>query len=288
MYTDLFGKQRYKINLHTHTTLSDGKLTPAETVQCYRAKGYDALALTDHWFYGEEQAEDDFLILSGIEYNIGGGDCRDEVYHIVGLGCRYAPSVTLSMNAQQIVDGIRAAGGLAVLAHPAWSLNTPEQILRLKKIDATEIYNSVSGFNMSRRPDSGLIVDMIASRGCVLPLIAADDTHFYTGDECMSWIMLEASDLTREAILPAIRAGKFYATQGPEIHLYREGDDFVVRCSPVQEIVFLSNVVYSKRVFTGEGLTESRYTPRKEECFIRAEVTDKDGKRAWSNIIVID
>ena len=28
MYTDLFGKTRYKVDLHTHTTLTNGRATP--------------------------------------------------------------------------------------------------------------------------------------------------------------------------------------------------------------------------------------------------------------------
>ena len=285
MYIDMFGKQRYKVNLHTHTTLSDGQKSPAEALQIYRNHGYDAIALTDHWFFGEGEEASDFTLLSGGEYNVGGGDCRNGVYHIVGIGMRCAPNVTRDMPAQRIIDEIHAKGGFAILAHPAWSLNTPEQILKLKGIDATEIYNSVSGVHMSRRPDSGLIVDMIAAQGIDLPLLASDDVHYYDGEECLSWIMVEASDNTREALLAAIRAKNFYATQGPEVHAWREGDEVVVKCSPCQEIVFLSNLVWCKRVFTGNGLTEARYTPHANEIFIRVEATDADGKRAWTNIL---
>src|SRR3954447_23903032 len=38
-----------KGNLHTHSTRSDGKLTPSEVVAAYRAHGYDFLALADHF-----------------------------------------------------------------------------------------------------------------------------------------------------------------------------------------------------------------------------------------------
>jgi len=141
---------------------------------------------------------------------------------------------------------------------------------------------------MSRRPDSSLIVDMLASEGMILPLIAADDAHYYDGsDDCVSWIMVSAEDCTRERLLPAIRRGDFYATQGPEVHLWREGDEFVVRSSPVREIVFLSNATWSPRVFTGDGITEARYTPKDFECFMRAVVTDENGRKAWTNIIPI-
>lgn len=287
MQTDLFGNKRYKVNLHAHTTLSDGKKTPAEVLQFYRANGYDAIVLTDHWFYGEGEETHDFTILSGMECNVGGSDSLDGVYHIVCAGSRYAPAVKPNMPVQKVVDAIRAAGGLAILAHPAWSLNTPEEILKLKGLSAVEIYNTVSGVHMSRRADSSLIVDMLATRGCYLPLIAADDAHYYDNDAGENWIMVRAEDNAREYLLPAIRKGDFYATQGPEIHLARDGNEFVVTSSPVQEIIFHSNLVWNHRVFEGDGITNARYTPRPNERYIRAEIVDRDGKRAWSQIIPV-
>lgn len=38
----------YKANLHTHTTISDGRLNPHEVVDKYHELGYDILAITDH------------------------------------------------------------------------------------------------------------------------------------------------------------------------------------------------------------------------------------------------
>lgn len=270
-----------------HTTLSDGKKSPVEAAQIYRDAGYDAIAITDHWSFGEAGEFEDMTILSGAEYNIFDSNTRDGLFHIVGVGMQNDPELRADSDAQTAIDAIRKAGGLAILAHPAWSLNTPAQILPLKNVDVTEIYNSVSGVHMSRRPDSGLIVDMLGAQGRFYPLIADDDTHYYDGEECMSWIMVQAFDRTRSSLLRAIRNGNFYATQGPEVHLLREGDEFVVRCSPCREIVFLSDWVWSPRCFTGEGLTEARYTPREEETFIRAEVTDASGRRAWTNCVVI-
>ncbi|MBR2926621.1 MAG: hypothetical protein IKC31_03475 [Clostridia bacterium] len=288
MQLDMFGKTRYKVNLHMHTTLSDGQLTPAEAVQRYRNAGYDAVALTDHWFFGHGGEEDGFTVLPGVEYDCGTGNACRGVYHIVGIGMRYEPSVKKGMSAQGIIDAIKKAGGLAVLAHPAWSLNTPEQILPLKHVDATEIYNTVSGKHMSRRPDASLIVDMLGCRGRYYPLLATDDAHYYDGDECASWIMVEAADVSPEFLIPAIRAGRFYATQGPEVHLLQQEDgSFAVRCSPCREIVLYSNLAWTTRVFTGEGITEAVYTPRSSEAFLRAEVVDENGLRAWSNIVVL-
>ena len=42
---------RCKANLHAHTTCSDGALSPAEVIDAYAVRGYDALALTDHDTY---------------------------------------------------------------------------------------------------------------------------------------------------------------------------------------------------------------------------------------------
>ena len=288
MQTDLFGKKRYKVNLHTHTTLSDGRRSPLEVLAIYREAGYDAIAITDHWYYGEGGEHEGMTILSGAEYNTKTHDCREGVFHIVGVGMKEDPHLVKGTPVPETIERIRAAEGIVILAHPAWSLNTPEQILPLEGIDATEIYNTVSGLHMSRRPDSGLIVDMIGAKGRFYPLIAADDTHYYDGDECVSWIMVEAEDNGEERLIPAIREGKYYATQGPEVHLFREGEEFVVRCSPCSEIVFLSNFSWTPRAFEGEGLTEARYTPKPGECFIRAEVMDANGKRAWSQIIPLE
>ena len=285
MQIDLFGKKRYKVNLHMHTTRSDGLLSPDEAIERYRRAGYDAVALTDHWQYQNGGLENGVLILSGAEYNTRLWDCRLGVFHIVSIGTRYEPSVTLSSSPQKIIDEIHAAGGLAVLAHPAWSLNTIAQITSLHGIDTTEIYNSVSGVHESRRPDSSLIIDMLAAQGCIYPLIAADDTHYYDNDDCVAWAMVEAEECTREAIIEAVRTGKCYATQGPEVHLWREGDEMLLRCSPCSEIVFHSNLVWEARTRVGENLTEARYPLHKRECFVRAEVTDQNGKRAWSQII---
>ena len=287
MQTDLFGKKRFKINLHMHTSLSDGSLSAVDAAKYYHDRGYDAIALTDHWFFGGCGELDGMTVLSGGEYNVGGND-GGGVYHIVGVGMSRAPSVTRSMSAQQIIDRIRQAGGVVILAHPAWSLNTPEAILALRGVDGVEIYNSVSGVHQSRRPDSSLIVDMVACRGGLYPLVAADDTHYYEeGEACASYIMAQAQDNSQRALLSAIRNGDFYATQGPEVHLIREGDGFTVRCSPVCEIVFFSNLTWTPRVFTGDALETAHYVPRANERFLRVQVKDADGRLAWTNCIAV-
>ena len=61
-----------KGNLHTHSTRSDGKCTAGKIAEHYRSKGYDFLAITDHWVYGTHQElnRDDFLMFPGTELDI--------------------------------------------------------------------------------------------------------------------------------------------------------------------------------------------------------------------------
>lgn len=298
MYTDAQGRKWFKGNLHTHTTESDGKVSPEECYALYKSKGYDFLARTDHWKVSEAGDYEGMLLLSGCEYNFGEDPGAEGVYHIVALGMERDPHLTKAMSPDEAVRLIHENGGLADIAHPAWSLNSPDQILRYGKIfDMTEIYNSVSGLPRNARPYSGLVVDMVASRGYYLPLIADDDVHFYVPgfDACRSFIMVEAEECTRESILSAILAKRFYATQGPELYVHVEHTPgeavgkIIVDCSPVCEIVYYSNMVWnSHRADTapdGERLTHGEYTPHKNDRFIRIEIRDASGNMAWSQII---
>ena len=288
MYTDLKGKKRQKVGLHIHTTRSDGAWTPEEVLRSYKEQGFDAIAYTDHWKYSGNGECDGLTLISGAEYNIGGGATENGVYHIVGLFMEREPDLKNDMSARQIIDGVHEVGGLAVLAHPAWSLNTPDMILALRDIDATEIYNAVSEEGESFRPDSSLIVDMLAGRGVKYPLLATDDAHFYCGiDNGRGFIMVESDDNSRESIKKAILEEKFYASQGPEIHLSRDGEKFGVDCSPVSKMYFASNSAWCRRATRGENITHAEYKPTADDRFVRAFVVDAEGKSAWTNIIEI-
>ena len=62
----------------------------------------------------------------------------------------------------------------------------------------------------------------------------------------------------------------------------------VVDCSPAHEIVFESNLVFSPhRTVVGEALTHAVYPINEGERFVRAYVTDADGRQAFSNFIEI-
>ena len=300
MFVDITGKKRLKAGLHTHTTVSDGRVSPKEAIRRYAEAGYDILAFTDHWKYGECKEVEGLKIISGCEYHTEWLNEKTgvyEIFHIVGFDMDYDPMVEYDSQAnineqvRSIVRQIRAAGGVAVLAHPLWSMNAPDQILEAGDFDALEIYNSVSESAYADRPYSGPIVDMLATKGVYYPLLATDDTHYYTGEEFRGMVMLEADAVETLGLAGAIRAQRFYATQGPEIHLERISQDEIrVLTSPAIKIAFFSNLPWARdRVLRGEGLTEAIYTIShdRRERFVRAEVTDEHGRMAWSNIIQI-
>lgn len=285
MVIDQQGNKWYKVGLHIHTTLSDGKLTPREVIDRYRAGGYDAIALTDHWHYGPGGQDDGMLILSGCEYNLG-SNADDDVMHIVGFGMAQQPDLSKEDSRQQIVDGINACGGIAVLAHPAWSMNTLADAQALTGIDFTEVYNAVSEAHQSIRPNSEYFVDLCANVGIYFGLLATDDAHYYDGsDDQKGWVMVNAAELSREAILEALRAGHYYATQGPELYVKREGNRFIVDCSPCTYVAAMSNSTWtSGRVLRGENITCFEYEPKERERWIRIQACDSAGKLAWSKV----
>ena len=65
--------QFYKANLHSHSTLSDGQVTPAELKLMYKKKGYSVFAYTEHSNYYDlrEQLDDkDFITLPSYEAHL--------------------------------------------------------------------------------------------------------------------------------------------------------------------------------------------------------------------------
>ena len=70
--------EQFKACLHSHSTLSDGYHTPEKMKDIYKQRGYSVLAITDHGKLIDHSAlsDDDFIMLTGIEYWVGGGNAR--------------------------------------------------------------------------------------------------------------------------------------------------------------------------------------------------------------------
>lgn len=125
-----------------HTTHSDGKLKPAEVMQQAMEIGLKGMAITDHHSLEGYWAADNWVqglrwrmgnrvspprLWTGVEINAE--LCRAEV-HILGYGfdpdaASLRPYLQSRVSkgsfhaAQTVVSAIQAAGGIAILAHPA-------------------------------------------------------------------------------------------------------------------------------------------------------------------------
>ena len=280
----------YKGNLHTHTTVSDGKRTPEEAVEIYRAKGYDFLALTDHRKISLPRMDGNMLLTGGIEYDYM---LSDQCIHIVGIGLSGEPQLDppgRGQCAQEAIDAINSFGGMAILAHPSWSLNTLEVTLPLKGLTAMEIYNSTSGVPWNAaRADASQFVDLTYTHGKYTPVVSSDDSHTYTGEHTRSFTYVNAAELTLDSLKEAMRAGRMYASQGPRfIQIELTEEALVVDCEPTRRIVFYSNLPWAgKRCFEEESglITHAEYPIKRNETYLRVQLDDGEGNCAWSGAI---
>jgi hypothetical protein len=284
-------KPFFKGNLHCHTTMSDGKLTPEECKAFYHSRGYDFLAVTDHRKTGEAtHVEDGMLVLCSMEmdYMLPG-----EALHLVGAGITdEIMQYDYSRDPQKFIRLCNQLGGRVILAHPAWSLNTVTTISGLRGLCAAEIYNSVSTYPWNGdRADSSNVLDAAAAHGCFLNAVASDDSHWYNGEAGRCFTMVQADELTQESLFEAMDAGRFYCSQGPQIRqLSLENKQIHVECSPAERVIFYSNLPWSaNRCVTHSGMTEASYTaqPENGETFVRVQVMDNQGCSAWSNPIIL-
>ena len=138
----------FRGNLHTHSILSDGLLSPEEVCRRYQAEGYDFIALTDHFvgLYGYPVADtkpfrrSGFTTLLGAELH-SGKMLNGDLWHIlaVGLPENFAPAnapdfrpVDDQETGPEIAARARDAGAFVAIAHPQWSGMRPEDALSIE------------------------------------------------------------------------------------------------------------------------------------------------------------
>jgi len=290
----------YKVNLHTHTTNSDGRKTPEGAAALYKEHGYDMLAITDHRRVSVPTSEADGLILAGgIEFNCD--SFRDagslETWHIIGIGMPegYAQKTpVIGGKGQELIDEIKSAGGFAILAHPAWSLNTTEHILSLKGLDAVEIWNTQSALPYNPdRADASQVLDPVFSAGMLLPVIASDDTHRYEKEACVAATMVQTSDFSLAGILKAIKDGRSYATTGPVIKNIEAIDGIVTvtTAAPCTAACICTNHPWLHGSVDNApddlGKCEFSLPIGEDTSFWRITVFDDNGRRAWTGPVKV-
>lgn len=279
----------FRGNCHTHTTLSDGSLSPADTVAHYRGLGYDFIILTDHGSCHEEVSSlssEDFLVINGAELHPRLQHDAPVQHHIVALGITKSPPAAWvsRVTAQTVIRWIERNGGIAVYAHPYWSGHNLTHLLEGKQAMGVEIFNTITHV-VRGLGDSSVHLDQMLIGGYPWRILAVDDTHDAARDAGGGWIEVKAQSLNRRSILSAIRAGHFYATQGPKIHSLRMRAGLAsMECSPVQSVVWRCAGPIGTRTENAAGrMVHAEFRPQADSArFLRVEIADRRGLRAWS------
>ena len=284
----------FRGNCHTHTLLSDGRASAAQIARAYRREGYDFLVLTDHWKAQKSVAGfgGGLLVINGIELHpptLGGR--RYGPHHIVGIGVDRSPAREWVKKAAAgaIIRWIEREGGVAVYGHPYWSGHNLGVMREGKRASGVEVFNSVCEAERGLG-DSSVHLDQALSAGFRWTAFAVDDTHWRARDAFGGWIMVKARELTRRAILDAIRKGHFYATQGPTIRsLDARGGTVRLTCSPVRKIVWHAEGPYGLAILAKWGeRSRARFALRGivgHSKYLRLEIVDASGRKAWCNPI---
>lgn len=282
----------YRGNLHCHTTNSDGRKTPAEAVDWYHSHGYDFLAITDHNKMTDVSCMGDqrFLVLPGLETHPGESAVGSN-YHLVAIGgSRGFDFTRTDFPVQEAIDRLRADGAVVFLGHPHWSGLTYDEIMPLENIIGLEVFNTVCLVEVGKGYSSVHWDDLLA-RGKLLWGLATDDTHWGKPGEGMGWVMVRAPELTTAAIKEALTAGRFYASQGPEIFdLQVSGTEVHIRCSPVSRINVASLCGAGGGVVAPSAdqlVTEATITLNAPQRYVRVECTDSRGRSAWAQPLML-
>jgi len=263
-------------------------------VAFYKRSGYDFMAITDHLVCVDVDGFSDasFLVIPGVE--IHGNDSDSRAYHIVGLGGTWKPGQQMEegISLQADIDRLRQCGALVVLAHPYWSGQLSHDLAAVDGAMGLEVYNGVADVGYFKGYSNVHWDDLLAA-GRHLWGLAVDDAHWlsWRTDVGLGWVMVKATELTASAILGALRLGRFYASTGPTIDCIRvEGNEVIISCSPAISISAIGDRWFCSeaRASNSMGITEARLSLWEGQTYVRAEVVDRGGKRAWSNPIFLN
>ena len=280
----------YKGALHVHTTRSDGKLSPSESVAFHRQHGYHFLVATDHRVITDLSAQSDggFLNIPGIEVSHDANPLG-QPYHIVVAGIRQHVYLPEGTPIQGAIDLWAESGALVFLAHPYWSGMTVTEMLPLERLAGLEVFNTSSQTDLGKGLAAVHWDDMLV-RGKRWWGYAVDDTHGINDDAAGGWVWVKSERLDEESILRAMKEGAFYSSSGPEIHDFRlENGVASVCCSEAVAINFVGHTQwgFQRRAEPGHAITDAHYRLTGNEKYVRAECVDASGHAAWTNPVFL-
>lgn len=260
----------YKANLHIHSTVSDGQMSPEELKKIYMENGYSIIAFTDHEVMVPHThlSDENFLAITSTEISINNRfDCDfnfAKTYHLniyspeenrsafsgfdkskMWLEHSYS-YITPEQEAKaydrrydissvnEVIKMANDEGCLVSYNHPVWSLQDYSDYIDLKGLWGIELYNTGcarNGYIDSPKPYD----DLLKKGECIFPL-ATDDSHRLF--DCFGgYVMIKAEKLEYKTVFEALKNGDFYASTGPEFEEISIDEGIVkVKCSPVKYV----------------------------------------------------
>lgn len=267
-------------------------------VRHYARAGYDVLAVTDHWHRSDPPSNDGVLVIASAELNCTLPGGRDG--HVLAYGID--DTLETLEGERRDLEGtaawIVANGGVAYLAHPYWTGITPGTLVLPESVSGIEVYNGGCELEIGRG-SSEVHWDELLEAGTRCFALATDDSHHPGFDSDLAWTWVR-SEPTREAVLEALRTGRYYGTAGPRIIAFSVGDGVAeVECDPCQSVTVVYGISSGASVHAGrlgysykgkilattpDGLvTAARLTLPETAAYVRLHVTDARGRRAWTN-----
>lgn len=280
----------YKANLHMHTVISDGKMTPEETKREYLSRGYSIVAFTDHEVMvpHPELTDENFLALTSYETAVPGDDYRgiDFSFQKTTHLNLYAPENSLRIPpvfdertiwpgighirayvdeemrrvsfphtpdcVNRLIAAANKAGYLVSYNHPVWSNQNYADYAGLEGVWGVEWHNT--GCVIAGYPDTVQPVDDLLRAGKRVFPLATDDAHALK--DCFGgWVMVGADELTHPAVFAALKNGDFYSSTGPSIEeISLDGPVLRVACSPASCIEVTTERRYAGRAYANLGI----------------------------------
>jgi predicted metal-dependent phosphoesterase TrpH len=191
--------RRVALDPHVHSAGSYDCSVPVERVlAAARDAGLDAVAITDHDAIAESlravelAPEYGLLALPGVEVSTADG-------HLLALGVEEAlePGRSLAATAADV----RERGGVSVVPHPFQRMRHGAPRAAIRGVDCVETYNAHTVVGARNRQAAAFA----RLRG--YPATAGSDAH----DARLvgrAYTTVTVADLTREAVLDALRAGR--------------------------------------------------------------------------------
>jgi hypothetical protein len=221
------------------------------------------------------------------------------------LGERNTTNDAVASTYARNIAEVRRGGGVAQVNHPNWHwsirlgdvLDLPDSVL-------FEVENAHPGVNNAggvdnqgnRALSTEALWDSLLTRGKRIFMIADDDSHSFKPENAdrpdltrpgRAWIWVRADTLTHEAIVSALGRGEFYGSTGVTLaDVQADARRVRLEIAPLGDRRYTTEFIgRGGRVLATVVGTAPQYTMTGTEGYVRARITDSQGRRAWTQAV---